>query len=60
MVKAIPPLIKQLTEAALDAEIENYLEENPKPTHCRTGYVASKDQKALMTDLKSLFTGRTQ
>ena len=26
----LTPLIKQLTEAALNAEIENYLEENPK------------------------------
>lgn len=32
------PLIKQLTEAALNAEIENYLEENPKPSNRRNGY----------------------
>lgn len=25
-------------EAALNAEIENYLEENPKPTNRRNGY----------------------
>jgi transposase-like protein len=34
----LTPLIKQLTEAALNAEIENYLEENPKPTNRRNGY----------------------
>ena len=26
----LTPLIKQLTEAALEAEIENYIEANPK------------------------------
>jgi transposase-like protein len=34
----LTPLIKQLTEAALNAEIENYLEENPKPSNRRNGY----------------------
>ncbi len=29
----LTPLIKQLAEAALNAEIENYLEENPKPSN---------------------------
>lgn len=34
----LTPLIKQLTEAALNAEIENYLEGNPKPSNRRNGY----------------------
>lgn len=34
----LTPQIKQLTEAVLNAEIENYLEENPKPSNRRNGY----------------------
>lgn len=35
---SLTPLIKQLTEAALNAEIENYLEENPHTKNRRNGY----------------------
>lgn len=34
----LTPLIKQLTEAALDAEIENYIVQNPKQGNRRNGY----------------------
>ena len=34
----LTPLIKQLTEAALEAEIENYIEANPKQGNRRNGY----------------------
>lgn len=34
----LTPLIKQLTEAALEAEIENYIAENPRQTNRRNGY----------------------
>jgi transposase-like protein len=34
----LTPLIKQLTEAALDAEIEHYLEQNPQEPNRRNGY----------------------
>lgn len=34
----LTPLVKQLTDAALNAEIESYLEENPKPSNRRNGY----------------------
>ena len=33
----LTPLIKQLTEAALEAEIENYIEANPKQGNRRNG-----------------------
>lgn len=34
----LTPLVKQLTEAALEAEIENYIEDNPKAKNRRNGY----------------------
>ena len=34
----LTPLIKQLTEAALEAEIENYIAEHPKQGNRRNGY----------------------
>lgn len=34
----IAPLLKQLTEAALEAEMDTYLQENPNPNNRRNGF----------------------
>jgi transposase-like protein len=44
----LAPLIKQLTEAALEAEIESQIRNSLK-------YVASKNRKEFMKDLKSVY-----
>ena len=45
----LTPLIKQLTEAALEAEIENYIEANPKQGNHSNGYTRKTSMCCTLT-----------